>query len=777
MANKVQMGKAYVVIGAVNKTRKAFANIGAEVEKLGKKMAGIGLAVETGFGLSFRKFAQFEDKMKRLEAVMDLGGKTGPEELRKSMARLGEEALKLGGKTSFTAVEVADAMRQLGQAGLDTESILASIGPALDVAKISGMEMAQVAEVMNDVKNSYRLSTEDFQRVADVLARTASGANFDLEKLGDSMQYVAGTSGAADQSVEDIAAGLAIMADRGLKASKAGTSLNAFFTKIKSADVQDKLKEMFDIDVADAEGNFRSYIDIMADLEKATRDMNNVQKQTTLSGLFDVRGERSVLPILQNIEALKLFRDELKNSAGASERASRIIEDSSMGAIFRLTSAFEGLQISIGKALEPVFRPMLENLAEMTGRISEYVKNNPDFIRGIERAARAMVYLGTALVGVGVAIKTFSFLISPGGILFGLGAAILVMTGYVDDLGDKFKDAFGDIQIGATTVGALFDRIMIDVGALMGSLGRIGGQLWDSLKAIWPRLQMIAFSIFDLIGARLQQIFFQVTIEIGAFMTKVFHDVVGTLIEEIGNAIRIAGEKTGNALVETAGTRIITAGMKTKLHGNEMKERTRTTGAAFMRARDRDVMKAAMNVWASTGMLNNQVDTELGNIGKSMQTEFGSAGEAIGGFTDKVETLGSDLFNMVFPKKEEGAAGGGGTGGGVVEDWINSSGGGDLNDVILGKKTPGEKSQEEDGFSRIGSMIEGWFGKLGDFSAPRAPEIETRAGWNLREAAGTAIAQPEMKQTVDELKKSNKHLKMMADLLKAGGFWNGAQYG
>jgi TP901 family phage tail tape measure protein len=73
--------------------------------------------------------------------------------------------------------------------------------------------------------SAFGLSAKDFGHFADILAAASTNANTNVSMLGESFKYAAPVAGSLGISAEDTSVALGLMANAGIKASQAGTSL------------------------------------------------------------------------------------------------------------------------------------------------------------------------------------------------------------------------------------------------------------------------------------------------------------------------------------------------------------------------------------------------------------------------------------------------------------------------------------------------------------------------------------------------------------------------
>ena len=97
--------------------------------------------------------------------------------------------------------------------------------------------------------------------------------------MGETFKYVGAASGALGYSIEDVALGIGLMANAGIKASQAGTELNSIFTRLatNTNGSRDAI-EALGISFYEADGNARFYRNVLDDMREATNGMTREQK-------------------------------------------------------------------------------------------------------------------------------------------------------------------------------------------------------------------------------------------------------------------------------------------------------------------------------------------------------------------------------------------------------------------------------------------------------------------------------------------------------------------
>ncbi len=311
-----------------------------------------GQVVEIGQG--------FEASMSKVAA---LSGATGDE-----LAQLEAKARELGATTTFSASQAADALGYMALAGWDTQQMLEGVGSVLTLAQAGEMDLAAASDLVTDYLSAFNMEASDTARMVDVLAYAQANANTTVEGLGQAFKNCAANCNAAGMDVETTSAAIAMMANQGLKGSEAGTALNAVMRDM-TARMQDGAIAIGEasVEVMDAQGNYRDFADILADVEAATSGMGEAEKAAALQSTFTADSIKG-LNLMLNAGAGELvgFRDELYSCAGTAEATAKTMTDNLGGDMAALASAAEELAL---KLYEGVQGP-LRSLAQMATNVA-----------------------------------------------------------------------------------------------------------------------------------------------------------------------------------------------------------------------------------------------------------------------------------------------------------------------------------------------------------------------------------------------------------------------
>ena len=247
---------------------------GESVKAAGEKISGVGQALmplsaaaaAVGAGI-IKTTADFDASMSKVAAVSGAAGE--------DFDKLRDKAREMGATTKFTASEAAEAMNYMAMAGWKTEDMLSGVGGIMSLAAASGEELGTTSDIVTDALTAFGLSAKDAGHFSDILASAASNANTNVAMMGESFKYAAPVAGSLGYSAEDIAVALGLMANSGIKASMAGTSLRNIFTRMAKPTKESAMAmERLGLSLDDGKGNMYSFRQIMNQLRQGFVQIN-----------------------------------------------------------------------------------------------------------------------------------------------------------------------------------------------------------------------------------------------------------------------------------------------------------------------------------------------------------------------------------------------------------------------------------------------------------------------------------------------------------------------
>lgn len=439
--------------------------VGESAKKIGQQLATMGVATGAVVAASVKRFAEFDDQMRAVGAVSQ---STDAE-----LAILTETAKKLGATTSFTAVQVASLMTELGRAGFTASEVDKMTGAVLSLARATGTDATLSSGIMSATIRQFGLDASQAGRVADAFTVAANKSFNTVEQLGEALNYAGPVANDFNMTLEETLAIFGGLGNMGIQASNAGTAVRRLLTITGSE--AEKLQEIFGVTFSDAAGNARPLIDVLEEVNQATRNLGTSARSSKFNEAFGLLGITAASALGSTAVSVKALKAELDKASGVSEITAAKM-DAGLGGAFRiLLSAVEGVAISLGNALAPVLQKIAAQIIDISGRVKAWIDNNRElatFLTGSVAAATALgfsllaiggsvVVLSTAFGGlatlIGMATTAFTALVSPIGLvvtaLVAFEAAWLHATGIIPQITEALKPVIPAIRAIAVALG------------------------------------------------------------------------------------------------------------------------------------------------------------------------------------------------------------------------------------------------------------------------------------------------------------------------------------
>lgn len=391
---------------ALNTFMDESATAADKASALSSALKGVGTGLTTtvttplvGLGTAAVKTAAtFEQAMAQVAAV------SGLDTAGAEFEALGEKAKEMGSKTKFSASEAAEAFNYMAMAGWDAQQMMDGIEGVMNLAAASGEDLATVSDIVTDAMTGFGLAASDSAHFADVLAAASNSANTNVSMLGESFKYVSPVAGALGFSVEDVSVALGLMANSGIKASQAGTSLRTLFTNLvhpvgQSADAIEALG----ISITNSDGSMKSLDTIMRELRTTFGNMTEAEKASYAAMLAGQEGMSGLLAIVNTTdEDFQKLTDSIATAGGTAQEMADKQLDTLEGKITLFKSAMEGLAISFGEVLLPMLTDLVEKITDVVNwfnGLSDETKKTITVIAGI------VAVLGPLMIIIGNVIS------------------------------------------------------------------------------------------------------------------------------------------------------------------------------------------------------------------------------------------------------------------------------------------------------------------------------------------------------------------------------------
>ncbi|PET15093.1 phage tail tape measure protein [Bacillus thuringiensis] len=373
----------------MQKTAKGSKDTSSSMSALGKASAVTGVAMVAAIGATVQSAANFEQSMAKVKAI---SGATDTE-----FQQLNATAKNLGATTQFSASQAADGLAFLSLAGFKAQDSINAMPAVLNLAAAGAIDLGTAADISSNIMTGFGIAATDTGKAADVLTKTFTTANTDMNQLGMAMKYVAPVAKSLGWDITDAATAVAKMSDAGIQGSQAGTSLRAALLSLANPTGQtQKAFEKLGISVVDANGQFKPLPELIGHISGKMEGMTDAQKTVTAAQLVGTEASAGFLALLdQGQGSLQSYKQALEDSGGTAERIAKIQQDTLIGAWTQVKSAAEGLAIGIGEALLPAFTGLAKGATALVGVMASI---DPAFL------AFSMTAITTTAAVAGVAV-------------------------------------------------------------------------------------------------------------------------------------------------------------------------------------------------------------------------------------------------------------------------------------------------------------------------------------------------------------------------------------
>lgn len=466
-------------------TADKFAAVGTSLGSVGKTLTVGVTAPLVGLGAAAVKTAaDFESSMSNLKAI---SGATTEE-----MSLLEEKAQEMGATTKFSASEAGEALTYMAMAGWETQDMLDGIGGVMSLAAASGEDLATTSDIVTDALTAFGLTAKDTQMFVDVLATAANSSNTNVAMLGESFKYAAPLAGTFGYSVQDIGAALGLMANSGIKASQAGTTLRSALSRMikpteQSATYMEKLGLYSDGTVTamvNADGSMKSFRDTMVTLRTSFDQLTEAEQAQAASSIFGQESMAGMLAIINaSDEDFNKLIGAMDNAAGTAESMADTQLDNLSGQLTILKSGVEGMAIAFGNLLLPMIKDVVDIVQNIVTWINGLSEDQQKLIVTIAEIAAA---IGPVLLIVGKISTVISKVI---GLISGAGGLSAVLTALT-----------GPIGIVIAAVAALVAAWVTDFGGIRETVANVMESIQEIISSIMEKIQYIWEN--DLLGIR-----------------------------------------------------------------------------------------------------------------------------------------------------------------------------------------------------------------------------------------------------------------------------------
>ena len=568
---------------AQQKNNEAIAQTKSQLTGTLGAFAAVGAAIYAG---PVQKSMEFQTSMAKVGTIADQN--VVP------LSQMQKEIINLSNSLGVNANAVADDVYNAISAGQNTADAVGFVEKATMLAKGGFAETGQALDVLTTILNAYGKKSSEAESVSNMLITTQNRGKVTVAELSSVMGKIIPTANANKVSLEQLCAGYSIMTARGIAAAETTTYMNSMLNELgKSGTTADKTLR------AAAGGSFS---ELMAQGNSLADVLNILQTEAqkggkTLSDMFgSAEAGQAALTLMANgVDGFNSEVSAMVDSTGAAQAAYEKMMNTTAAKVEKAKVTLSNLAIVLGDTFLPYVTKAADKLAGLVTKFSEWAQENPELLSTVVKVGAALAGLTVgaqagklgfleiksgvlSVMGAFSKIKALGAsgglkalfsgfggiggkLLPIAGIIGGIGLAIKLISGNLEEVRSWIRETFGDGAL------AVFDKVwgvIQNVGAAIkgvfsgenignarsffqDTFGDAGGAIFDSLMGAITQLQGILpglFEQFSQLGATLLpmllDLFGQIAPMIGEFVASVLPllvDMIAQILPVIGQIV------------------------------------------------------------------------------------------------------------------------------------------------------------------------------------------------------------------------------------------------
>lgn len=484
---------------------ETFDEIGSKMQTVGNKMKDIGKTMSVAVtvplvGIGTKAVKSFADVDKTMQLARKTMGATAEE------AELLDDAMKdAAANSTFGMTDAANASLNFARAGLSAQEAADALAPAMNLAAGEGGNLDTVSAGLVATINGFGGSFSEATAYADVFANACNNSALDIDSLSDAMSIAAPIFSAAGYSVNDAALYMGVMANAGIDANTAATSLKTGFARlVKPTDEAETALENLGISVVNADGSMKDSVTIQEDLHNAFSGLSESEQIAAASAIFGKNQMSNWLALINTApEEVQSLSTALETEGTTAEMAETMMGGFG-GSLEKLKSSIDVAATSLGEALAPTISVIADKVQAAVDWFNSLDESQQQMIATVGLAVAA---LGPALMIGGTIIHTIGGIVGGIGnvipLVSNLGPMVTKLTGIIGGLNPTMLLVAGGIAAAVAAGVAIYqnwDTIKEKAGQLKDALSEKFSAMKDKMTQTWDTIKEKGTVVMDTVS-------------------------------------------------------------------------------------------------------------------------------------------------------------------------------------------------------------------------------------------------------------------------------------
>ncbi|MCZ2733107.1 phage tail tape measure protein [Lacticaseibacillus rhamnosus] len=456
--------------------------------------------IAIGFVAAAKSAIDFNSQIQAMGPLLTNGGAITAK-YRAQLDQLASASKKWSVEYGVSTAAINDGMSEMIKRGYTAAQTLGAMPAVLNAAKASGDDFNDVMHVSTSVLEQFGLKTEsttgmlkNTSRVTDALTYIANATAAGFQDMGEAMTYVGPSAHAAGISLEETAAAIGIMSNKGIEGSVAGTALRGALTRLLKPSKQNLqgFNEL-GISVADFKKGTLTLPEILDKIKNNTKGWTDQQRASAVALAFGTEAQAGMNALISaGGGELRKYTSEAEHASGKTAKIANQLNNTDAAKLKRFQESIHVLGIEVGQKLLPTLTPLIKTATDV---VNAFTKMDSGTQQTIIKFAAFAAVVGPMSSLIGGALMPVA----------ALSRGISRITGVVG----RFRvagelGASGASRLGATFSKTAFEALKVapaattaangtsEMGAAMAGASTGGTSFLASLAPIAPAILSVA---------------------------------------------------------------------------------------------------------------------------------------------------------------------------------------------------------------------------------------------------------------------------------------------
>lgn len=388
------------VMKELRRIEQSLSSLAVHYEQAARRIAVAAAAIGVPISMAVKSFATYEFNLSRVKAIT--------EATEGQMATFDKAMRLMGRHTVFSAVEASEALSELAKAGIKPNEMLQSMLAISEMAAAGQLKFVEATDFVIRMLRGAGLEFQDLGRAVDVLTKAELTSVQSMQDIANAFKYAAPAAKLAGLSFEELTAAIQILADQGLRGEMGGTILRTGLLRLaKPSREAQREFELLNIEIGNAEGNFKSLAEIIGDLEDRVKQMGASKDALEfIARIFTARTAQGFAALVRaGGKELREKSKDLKDVEGYAKRVAAISYANLLGDYLRLRNAVIDLGLAFSRGLGPYLSVVVSGLRFLSRILSTLVEQVPYVSRAIGVLLGVMTVSSLVMFTVGAVTK------------------------------------------------------------------------------------------------------------------------------------------------------------------------------------------------------------------------------------------------------------------------------------------------------------------------------------------------------------------------------------